>query len=99
VTLQRLCCVFVTEVSSGYVHFLGVTTKPDGPWTTQQIRNLVMDLSDRAAGFGFLVRDRAWCLPAGAGSCRGGEDRGKAASMLRPGRQAAGVLRFPGRLP
>jgi putative transposase len=76
ITLKRIYVFFALEVGSRYVHILGATSHPTGAWTTQQARNLLMDLDDRTASFRFLVRDRAGQFSTGFDSVLAGADIG-----------------------
>ncbi|MFI0773199.1 hypothetical protein [Streptomyces sp. NPDC021212] len=58
VLLRRWFVLFFIDHGARRVHIAGITRQPTGPWITEQARNHLMDLGDRAESIKFLIRDR-----------------------------------------
>jgi putative transposase len=59
VLLRRIYALIVIEHGTRRVHLAGITANPDGGWTAQATRNVLMGLGHRATPVKFLIRDRA----------------------------------------
>ncbi|WP_307822040.1 integrase core domain-containing protein [Streptomyces coffeae] len=58
VFLRRWFVLFFIDHGTRRVHIAGIARNPTGPWITQQARNYLMDLGNRAESIKFLIRDR-----------------------------------------
>jgi putative transposase len=58
VLFRRLFVLFFIEVDTRKIHLAGVTSRPTGPWVTQQARNLFLRCGEVLSGRRVLIRDR-----------------------------------------
>lgn len=56
--LRTVYVLFFIELQTRRVYFAGCTTHPDGPWVTQQARQVVWQLEERQPSVHFLIHDR-----------------------------------------
>jgi putative transposase len=54
---QRIYVLFFISLATRRIEYIACTPNPDGRWTAQQARNLVMQLGDQQP-FRFLIHDR-----------------------------------------
>jgi putative transposase len=55
--LQRIYVLFFISLATRRIEYIACNSNPDGRWTTQQARNLIMQLGEEQA-FRFLIHDR-----------------------------------------
>jgi transposase InsO family protein len=98
VLLRRLYVFLVIEHGNRRVHLAGITAHPTGAWVTQQARNLLMELGDRAERFRFLIRDRDSKLTSAFDAVFTGADIRIIRTPIRAPRANAIAERFIGTL-
>jgi putative transposase len=54
----QACVLAVIEHAARRIRILGITLYPTGEWTTEQVRNLIMDLGEQTQRVKFMIRDR-----------------------------------------
>jgi len=57
VFMQRIYVLFFISLSTRRIEYIACSSNPDGSWTAQQARNLIMQLGDEQP-FRFLIHDR-----------------------------------------
>jgi len=98
VFLRRVYVLVVIEHGRRRGHLAGITAHPTGAWVTQQARNLLMNLGDRAEQFRFLIRDRDSKFSSAVDAVLAGADVRILRTPVRAPRANAFAERFIGTL-